>query len=199
MCPDDPAEMPPADRLAATNELISRAQRGHADALEEVYARYLPRLARWASGRVPTGARHLQETADLVQNVLMHFLGKVNDFQPQFDGALMAYLCTAVKNRVRDLGRQAARRPAELDIADHDVVAHTETPYEVCVSRDIRERYEAALERLTDDQRTAVVLKVELGYGPTEIAGAMGKPTPDAARVFTERAIRKLAEAMSDV
>lgn len=185
--------------LERTVDLIRRARSGESSALEEVYARYLPRLRRWASGRIPGGARHLQDTGDVVQDVLQHFLTKVRDFEPRHDGALMAYLRTAVMNRIRDMARSVKRRPDQVEIDDHDAVSREPSPYEQCVAREVRRRYEAALMRLSEEQRAAVILKLELDLGPRQIARALDRPTPDAARMFTERAIRKLAEVMADV
>ena len=39
-------------------------------------------------------------------------------------------------------------------------------------------------------------MRVELGFSYAEIARALDKPTPDAARMFVARAIVKLARAM---
>jgi RNA polymerase sigma-70 factor (ECF subfamily) len=39
--------------------LLERAREGDADALNALIARYLPRLQRWAHGRLPAWARDL--------------------------------------------------------------------------------------------------------------------------------------------
>src|SRR5687767_3598084 len=56
----------------ATLVLIARARDGDADALNDLCARYLPRLQRWAHGRLPSGARGAIDTHDLVQETLTH-------------------------------------------------------------------------------------------------------------------------------
>ena len=48
-------------------ELLERARAGDSDALDRLLGRYLPRLRRWASGRLPRRARDLSDTDDLVQ------------------------------------------------------------------------------------------------------------------------------------
>ena len=50
-----------------TLTLIRRAQRGDREALEMVAARLVPRLRRWATGRLPRWARDLADTQDVVQ------------------------------------------------------------------------------------------------------------------------------------
>lgn len=39
--------------------LLARAQAGDREALDTLIARYLPRMRRWAHGRLPQGARGL--------------------------------------------------------------------------------------------------------------------------------------------
>jgi RNA polymerase sigma-70 factor, ECF subfamily len=51
-------------------ELIEPAKAGDSHALDTLIARYLPRLQRWASGRLPAWARDLAETQDLVQETV---------------------------------------------------------------------------------------------------------------------------------
>ena len=47
--------------------LLRRAQEGDSEARDALIARYLPRLARWASGRLPVWVRDGADTQDLVQ------------------------------------------------------------------------------------------------------------------------------------
>ena len=58
--------------------------------------------------------------------------------------------------------------------------------------------YEAALQELTEDQREAVILRIEFGMSFPEVAEAMGKPSPNAARMLVVRALVHLAERMRD-
>lgn len=51
--------------------LLRRAQQGDGVAVEALMARYLARLQRWASGRVPASARGLLDTSDVVQDALL--------------------------------------------------------------------------------------------------------------------------------
>ena len=50
------------------------------------------------------------------------------------------------------------------------------------LGNEARERYEDALETLSDTDCQLIVMHTELGMSTTEIAGELGK-TPDAARV----------------
>ena len=46
------------------------------------------------------------------------------------------------------------------------------------------------------DERDAVVIRIELGFSCAETAAAIGKPSPDAARMIVVRAVVKLAKEM---
>src|SRR6476660_4357334 len=51
--------------------LLLRARQGDEVARNELCARYLPRLRRWAHGRLPSCARGHLDTEDIVQDTLM--------------------------------------------------------------------------------------------------------------------------------
>jgi RNA polymerase sigma-70 factor (ECF subfamily) len=96
--------------------LLLRAQQGDGVATEALMARYLARLQRWASGRVPSGARSLLDTDDVVQDALMGTFRQLEHFTPRHDGALMAYLREAVWNRLRmELRRKRIQVEAAAD------------------------------------------------------------------------------------
>lgn len=101
----------------ASDELLRRARTGDDRALDQLLARYVPRLHRWAHRRVPAWARSAADTADYVQDTVLHTLRHIGTFTPQRDGALLGYLRRSLGNRVRDQFRHAARHPApgELD------------------------------------------------------------------------------------
>lgn len=182
--------------LDATVELLERAQEGDAEAVNLLFSRYLPPLRRWARGRLPQYARDLLETEDLVQETMVHAFKRLKVFEMRHDGALHAYLRQAVINRIRDEVRRAQRRPAaeELEASQHQ--DSTASPLETAIGTQAVERYEAALSRLRDEDRQAIVARVELGLSYAEVATALGKSSPDAARMAVARALVKLAQEM---
>jgi len=182
-------------QLHSSLTLLERARAGDRVALESLIARYLPRLQRWASGRLPPWARDMAETQDLVQEALFQTFKRIERFEPRGEGALHAYLRQAILNRIREELRRAKRRPprSELDsAAEHD----GRSPLEEAIGREAIERYERALARLRPEDRELVVARIELGYTNREIAELLDKPTPNAARMATERAIVRLAKEM---
>jgi RNA polymerase sigma factor (sigma-70 family) len=188
---------PSSDRpaLHSSLTLLERARAGDREALESLIARYLPRLQRWASGRLPPWARDMAETQDLVQEALFQTFKRIERFEPRGEGALHAYLRQAILNRIREELRRTRRRPARSEL-DSEAEADGRSPLEQAIGQEAIDRYERALAQLRPDDRELVVARIELGYTNREIAELLDKPTPNAARMATERAVVRLAKEM---
>ncbi len=179
----------------ASRELLRRARAGDGQALNRLFARLLPQLQRWAHRRVPGWARNATDTGDLVQETVLHTIRNLGSFEPQRDGALLGYLRRSLLNRVRDHFRHAGRHPPPVEFDD----AHVDpapSPLEFTIDRENRQRYVTALKHLKSSDRTAIVGRIELGYTYEQLACALGKPTPEAARLAVRRALQRLAEEM---
>jgi RNA polymerase sigma-70 factor (ECF subfamily) len=176
-------------------ELLQRVRAGDSEALEHLLRRYVPALRRWASGRLPRWARDLAETEDLVQDTVLKSLTRLGTFVPQREGSLQAYLRQAVMNCIRDECRRVGRRPRR-DEFDESEPSGDASPLEAAITAEGIERYEAALSLLSDQDREAVVARLEMGYRYEEVAVMLGKPSADAARVAVSRALLRLAEGM---
>ena len=175
--------------------LLARAQRGDAVAMEALMGRYLTRLQRWAHGRLPDSARTLLETDDVVQDTLLNTFRRLEHFEPRHDGALLAYLREAVANRIRnELRRSLPDIDASVD--PDGLPSALPSPLERLVSRQALDRYERALAQLDDNDRAAIIGRFEMGYSYDALARAMDRPSPDAARKLTERALRRLLARM---
>jgi len=191
---------PPAERDGSiesdtTLRLLALARAGNREAVEVLYARYFPRLRRWASGRLPGWARDTRETQDLVQDTLLQTLKHLDHFDPRHEGALQAYLRQALLNRIRDELRRVDRRPTLTPLNGREV-ERGPSPLEAAIGSEAVLRYEEALTRLRPEEREAVIARVELGYNYEELAVALGKPSSEAARKAAERALVRLAEEM---
>jgi RNA polymerase sigma factor (sigma-70 family) len=183
-------------RLYSSLTLLERAQAGDRAALDALMSRYLPRLQRWASGRLPRWARDVADTQDLVQESVFQTFKNIERFEPRGEGALQAYLRQAILNRIREELRRAKRRPARGEL-DSQVDDHVRSPLEEAIGQEAIERYERALASLRPEERELVVARIELGYTNQEIAELLGKPTPNAARMAAARAIVRLVKEMA--
>jgi RNA polymerase sigma-70 factor (ECF subfamily) len=175
--------------------LLERMQKGDAAAREALLQRYWPRLERWAHGRLPRGARDLNDTTDLVQDTMIAALGRLQEFAPDHDGALQAYFRVALLNRIRSLAERTRRRGEKVTL-ESLLADHRPSPLEEAIGRESLESYERALRRLDPDDRDAIVLRIELDLPYEEVARELGKPTMVAARKAVSRALYRLAREM---
>ena len=186
--------------LESSLDLLRRAQAGDTEALNTLIARYLPRMQRWATGRLPAHARGMTDTQDLVQDAVSQAFRKIEGFEVRGEGALQAYLRQALLNQIRQEIRRASRRPppgdAEADSAASDVEDPGPSPLEEAIGSEALERYERALARLRPEDREAIVARIELGLSHREVAEALGKPSANAARMAVERALSRLLKEM---
>ena len=175
--------------------LLSQVRAGDEDAMNRLLARCLPSLLRWAHGRLPANARDANETADVVQEAVISTLRQLGHFEARREGALQAYLRTAVARRIIDLIRRRRRRPEPTEVPDNLADDGT-SPLDRAIGAENTARYEAALQRLSDLDREAIVCRLEMQYSYDELAVALDKPTPNAARVAVMRAIHRLAQEL---
>jgi RNA polymerase sigma-70 factor (ECF subfamily) len=191
--PATPSDQPALD---STFDLVERAKSGDREALDRLFARYLPALRRWASGRLPRWTRDLMDTDDLVQETVFRAVKRIDAFESRHEGALQAYLRQAIVNRIRDEVRRTKRSPASTEL-DENQSDHSDSPLEMAIGHEALERYEAALTRLRPEEREAIVARVEMDGSYQEVAQALGKPSADAARMAVSRALLRLAEEMN--
>lgn len=178
-----------------TSLLLERARSGNREALDVLFARHIPTLRRWASGRLPRWVRDIADTQDIVQETVLQVFKRVEAFEPRGDGALQAYLRQAVLNRIRNEFRSKRRRPSFEDLDEHAPGDDT-SPLEAAIREEQLVRYDAALSRLSDQERELIVARLEVGLTYEEMAAALGKPSWNAARMATARALLRLAEEL---
>ena len=181
-----------------TIELLERVRGGDDDALEALLIRLLPRLRRWAHGRLPASARGMLETADVVQSVASKAVKRLAGLDVPHSGALAYYLRQAIANEIASEWRKAIRTPLETSVGESLPGAAT-SPLERLIGAERLRRYEAALQRLEPGDRETIVGRFELAYGYDDLARYLGKPSAGAARVAVHRAVKRLAEEARDV
>lgn len=176
-----------------TCRLLELAKAGDREALDLLFSRHIPSLRRWAAGRLPRWARDIADTQDLVQDTVIQVFKRVEVFESRGEGALQAYLRQAVLNKIRNELRNRGRRPSFEALDDHAPGDRT-SPLESAIRQEQRDRYDAALWRLNAHDRELVVARLEMGLTYEEMAAALDKPSWNAARMATARALLRLAE-----
>lgn len=183
-----------ASDARSSHRLLQRAARGDATALGDLLVRHLPRLRRWAHGRLPRWARTLADTSDLVQETWLRTLGRLGTLDAHSNDVLAAYLREAVRNRIRDEHRRFARRGPTRPLPD-SLIDRSPSPLELTIGSESAARYQAALGRLTVADRELIVAHVELDYSHAQL-GCMTGRSANAARMALQRAVARLAREM---
>jgi RNA polymerase sigma-70 factor (ECF subfamily) len=174
-----------------TMELVVRAQDGDRRAVEALLQRSIPRLRRWAHGKLPAAARGKLDTGDLVQESVLHALRRLDTFEPRHVGAMQAYLRQSVMNLIRDEIRRIGRHPAPSELPQ-DVPSDLPSPHEEAVGREDFVRYRAGLSAMASRDRELIVARIEAQWTYDEIAHHFRTPSADAARMAVSRALKRL-------
>src|SRR3990172_10669129 len=131
----------------STLTLLDKASGGDEQARNVLYGRYLPRLQRWARGRLPEKARGLVDTDDLVQDTFLRTLARAEKFDPEHSGAFLGYVRRAVDNRIVDEVRKVNRRPPAEETAG-SVPDPSPSPLDELLHGERQDLYERAFQKL---------------------------------------------------
>jgi RNA polymerase sigma-70 factor, ECF subfamily len=182
--------------LEATIDLLHRAREGDESAWDLLVGRHRRSLKLLAHRRLPSHARSMTDTEDVVQDAFTRALKFVHSRDFSSHGAFLAYLRRVVINRILDELRRSARTPP-LSALPEDCATPARSPLELAIGNERAARYRHALGQLRQRDRELVELRLEEGLAYQEIAARLGFRTADASRVATGRAIWRLSRQLS--
>jgi RNA polymerase sigma-70 factor, ECF subfamily len=167
--------------------VIQAAQAGDRDAfrvLVEKYSRPVFRLGFRMTGNE-------QDAEDVVQETFMRAFKQFHRFEARASFSTWLYRIAA--NYSLDLIR--ARRPVET-IEDRVLTEPAAGPERLYISGRVRETLDEALASMTQQERTAFVLRHYEGLSIDEISGTLGVNT-NAAKHSVFRAVQKIRKALA--
>jgi RNA polymerase sigma-70 factor (ECF subfamily) len=189
-------EVPDPER---SQELLQRAQHGDRDAFDALLRRSLDRLARLVHARIGAELRQHEESADIVQSALREAVAALPGFEWRGEGSFLRWLGTIVEHKLRHRARDRQRHKRGAGVARAPeaalgrLAASDPSPSRAATAHEAEQRYQAALATLAEPDRELLLLHVDLGCGPTEIAAALGLRSADAVRKRLSRALARLA------
>ena len=178
---------------AGDADLVARLQRRDAQALAELYDRY----GRLVYALILRVVRDTGIAEDLVQETFLRVWNRVNAFDAQ-KGSLGPWLLAVARNRAIDYIRSAggrARNAYEFDETDHPSLY---TDMEKDILRSDKARVvQAALEKLSVNQRQVIELAYFEGLSQTEMAERMGQPL-GTVKTWVRTALKHLRDELGE-
>ena len=188
--------------LLETQILVQRAQEGNGLALNELFARYLPRTRQIVAFRMGWRFRQLEEHEDMVQEALLKVFRGLHTFDGNSEGSFRNWVARCVENVLRDHLRRSATQKRGAgkvrvvsEISDDllkFVPARSATASAIFSAEELQAKIEGELLALSERQREVVLLRRFCGMSYEEITRDMGFANADAARQMCARAMRKL-------
>ncbi len=148
--------------------LLARAKRGDRDSLGMLYDRHATPAYSLATHLVGATA-----AADVVHDAFVALLEKPSTFDPRL-GSFRAWFMTGVHHRCLNLLRR--ERPSVSEDMLVDVASPEPDPVDAIVQKLQDESVKEALQRLTADQRRALVLAYYGGLSQSAIAERLALP-----------------------
>lgn len=171
---------------------IQRAAAWGESAFREVYFRYTKRLRAYILRRV----RNYHDAEDITAQVFSQALGHLD---PQVTNKqLEAWLFTSARNATANHAR-ARKFRATISIEEIEGVAESKEetdPGETILEEENVTRLAAAIKRLPEEQRRALMLRFFEGLSHSEIADLLGR-SEGSARVLLHRTLSGLREEVS--
>ncbi len=183
--------------MDTADDLLLAACAGNRQARQQLYARCLPVLRRWARGRMPAHVCDINDTDDLVQIALMRALNKLDRFGDGGYEGFMAYLRTILINEVRNELRKFGRR-SQMSECDEALSTGCDPVVDSMLVDEGNRLYTTALGKLNHRQQEHLAMRLELGMSFREIAAQVGGSV-DGARMTVTRALRVMSEHLAAI
>ena len=166
-----------------------RAQRGDAEAIEELYRVNQPLIFRYVYFRV----RDRETAEDLTGEVFVQMVTALPRYEDR-GVPIAAWLFRIAHDRVVDHHRRAAHQPTEpvSDALEDDRPSTEAAAFDRLDSRQLRRM----MDSLTDEQRLVIQLRFVEGYDLEDCARLMQKTT-GAIKSLQHRALQQLARKLT--
>jgi len=190
-----------------TERLIWEAQEGDDFALQDLYTRYYPRVARIVRMRLGPRLRVVVEVDDIIQETFLRAVLQLQDFSVQSEAGFLDWLATIALNQIRAAAKHWSREKRSPDREERhsihprdslservlQISARVTGPLTGAARSEREQILEAALDELDEVHREVIILRSLVGASFEEIAARLGRPSEAAARELFRRARARLA------
>lgn len=172
-------------RIRSDEQLVSLFREGNDEAFRVIHDRYRTRLFAYARQMLSASA---QDPEDAVQEIFVRAYYGLRSNDRRL--ALRAWLYRIAHNRCID----DLRRPQPLLAADVEPASSGQDPVQKAEQRDALRRILSDVQRLPEQQRSALLMRELSGMSYADVAGALGVSIP-AVKSLLVRARVSLAQA----
>ncbi len=148
-------------------ELITRFNRGEVSAFEELVRRYQDRIFNLCRYMVVDD----DEARDAAQDAFIKACGALKSYRPQ--AGFYTWLYRIAVNTCLDYRKRLRIKPAEDEEIIENLPSSDPSPEQLCESRETGRLIQAALGKLHEKLRTAIVLRELEGLSYEEIADVL--------------------------
>jgi len=146
-------------------ELVARVKQGKVDAYQSVLQHHLPSLNRYVTRMIGNS----EDAEEILQDVFLRFWQKANQFNPD-KSKLTTWLHQIAHNRCIDEFRK--KNPAAVDLNEDEEVEmlSAENPQKQFIQEQTNQYLAAAIQKLPENQRSALLLSYYQGLSNKQIA-----------------------------
>lgn len=182
-------------KLQETAVLINRIKNGESEAYTSLFNRFYPYLLDFLHTKINPTVCNLSETQDFIQDVFIQSYPYLKRFEYRGIGSLWAYLRQIAVNLVRQHYKSKKNKPPITPLIEDSKRAPSKSgngPLEDLLHKEEFEAYEKALTTLSNKEKSAFILRMDLKLPYKMIAKEAGYPSSDAARMAIIRAFKKV-------
>jgi len=173
-------------------ELVNRSLNGDTDAFSDLVQKYQKQVYYTALRML---AEH-EDAADIAQQTFINAFRALSTFKRQ--ASFKTWIYQIAINLCRNCIKERTRKPAFQDIEETDVVDNAPTPLDRLDGRSQADLVSRAIEKLPDQQRATVILRVYEDCSYEQIADTLGCSLSTARGNYHHGilALRRMMEGM---
>jgi RNA polymerase sigma-70 factor (ECF subfamily) len=174
--------------------MLERARALDQAAVSALYKRFLPVVYRYVLARVD----EIHSAEDLTAETFFAMVEGLTATRAADELGFAAWLLGIARHQVAMHYRRVRARPVVTGAPPHDdrlASGGEGDPLDIIVARESWQEVVAAVQHLTEDQRTVVLYRCVLGFSTDEVAALMGKQA-GTVRALQFRALHSLAQLL---
>jgi RNA polymerase sigma-70 factor (ECF subfamily) len=193
-----------AGEFSTTIDLVRQAQAGDRQAVEALFARYLPRVRQIVALRLGLRPSRIDEHEDIVQEALLKTFLNLESYEERSDATFRNWVSQCVVNAIRDHFRRtgAEKRGAgrvrpfssfkSEDVSTIVFAGKDPTPSAILSRKELADKIEEAILAMKEHWREVIVQRLFCEMSYEEIGRAMGIREEATVRKLFSRAMAEL-------